>query len=193
MNEPLKAIIYQALGYSIAMLLGIGILVFLQRGFLLKFLRVKASLGKLVLIRVRQVNHWDYHVGNWNEQDLIFGGKKGKKRINNIKNEHLYRSLGINWVDLDGKVWAILPPASTEAVGGFDPEKQESLVTRALYAPPMEDLKNKIVLVLIVLAIVMGAASAYFGYNILNQVGILSTDIASLKSLIQAGAVVATS
>ena len=189
MNEAFKAIIYQALGYSFAMFMGIGIIAFLQRGFLFKFIKVKASMGKLVLIRVRQVSHWDYHIGKWDEQDLIFGGKKDKKRINNITNKELYRSLGLNWVDLDGKTWSILPPTDTKGITGFDPEKQESLVTRALYKPPIEELKDTIIIVLIVVAILAGGLSAFFGFNILNEVGVLKATIESLKQ----GMVVATS
>lgn len=188
MNEALKAVLYQTLGYSFAMFLGLGILAFLQRGFLLKFIRVKASLGRLVLIRIKQVTHWDYKVGKWEEGDLIFGGKKDKKRINNIKPDDIYRSLGINWVDLDGKEWCILSPANTEAIEGFDPEKQESLVTRALYKPPIEDIKDKAIIIICLAALAAGAASAYFGYNILNEVGVIKTIVESIPK----GAVVPT-
>lgn len=189
MNEALRAVLYQAIGYGFAMFLGVGILAFMQRGFLIKFLIVKASLGRKVLIRVRGVHHWMYYVGNWAEGDLIFGSKKDKKRINNIASADLYRSLGLNWVDLDGKTWEILPPNTTDSKNAFDPEKQESLVTRALYKPPIEDIKDKILLILVILAIVAGAVSAYFGYNILNEVGTLQANIAGLKS----GLVVPTS
>jgi len=192
MNEAFKTVLYQALGYSVAMIMGIGILSFLQRGFLFKFLTVKASLGKKVLIRIRQVTTWDYKVGHWDEQDLIFGSKKDKKRINNITPEHLYRSLGVNWIDLDGKEWCILPPKDIQGVTGFDPEKQESLVTRALYKPPIEDMQQKIILFLVIGAIIAAAASAYFGYNILNEVALLKQMIQGVSDSMTQGIVVPT-
>lgn len=188
MNENLKAVLYQALGYSMAMMLGLGIVSFLQRGFLFKFIMVKASMGRKILIRLKLVTHWDYAVGSVDEGDLVWGKKDKRKRVNNIKQDHIYRSLGVNWIDLDGKDYSILPPHDNTAIEGFDPEKQESLITRALYKPPMDDPQKKIILVLMVVLIVLSLASVYFAYNILNQVGVMKAAVDSLK----AGMVVAT-
>lgn len=182
MNELFKAILFQAMGYLFALILGVGILGLLMRGFLLKFINVKASLGRKVLVRVREVAIWRYYIGKFDEQDLIIGGKKDRKRINNIHKDHIYRSLGINWIDLDGKTWAILPPHSVEGVTGFDPEKQESLVTRALYKPPLEDMQTRYILFISLGALLAGAVAAYFSYNILNDVQVLQESVNSLKA-----------
>lgn len=173
MNEFFKEILFQALGYGVSILLAFFILTVILRGFLLKYIRVRASLGRLVLIKIRGVTTWSYEVGKFNEGDLVFGKKKERKRINNIKPEYIYRSIGINFIDVDGEKWAILPPHNTEGVPGFDPEKQESLVTRALYKPSLNDPKIQIALVLLVIAIVVGGVGAYFGYNILNNTGFI--------------------
>jgi len=182
MNEALQAILIQTLGYGVALVIGIGIITFLQRGFFFKFLKVKASLGRKVLVRLRQVTHWEYFVGRWEEQDLIIGRGKKKKRINNVEQQHIYRSIGIFWVDLDGKTYAVLPPNDTTAIEGFDPEKQESLITRALYKPPIEDKKNELIMVLVIAALIAAAASAYFGYTTLNKMDMVTAAIDGLKS-----------
>jgi len=182
MEEALKAVLIQTLGYAVAMFAGLIGIGFLQRGFFFPWFKVRASLGKKILIRVRQVSHWEYFVGSWNEQDIIFGDKKNRKRVNNVTREHIYRSLGINWVDFDGKTWSILPTASTEAVTGFDPEKQESLVTRALYKPPLDDVKDKIVILLLILAIVGAGASAYFGYVNAQKIEAVRLAVESLSN-----------
>lgn len=192
MNEGFKQIIYQTLGYSVSMIIGLIIIAFMQRGFLFKFLVVKASMGKKILIRIKEVRHWDYAVGNWSEQDLVFGSKKERKRINNILPEHIYRSLGLNWIDLDSKKWAIISTNNTEAVSGFDPEKQEALVTRALYKPPIEDTKDKVILVLIVLGVVIGAIGVYLSYNVLNEVGIIKGIVQTISTKVTEGIVVPT-
>ena len=187
-NEAFKQIIAQVIGYSFSMFLGVGVILFLQRGFLLKFIRVKSSMGRLVLIRIKQIAHWDYAIGAWDEGDLLYGPKGKKKRINNITSSDLDRSLGINWIDIDGKDYCILPHGNTDAISGFDPVKQEALVTRALYNPPIADMKDNIIIVLIILALIAAALSAFFGYNILNEVALLKSSVEGLKS----GLIVAT-
>lgn len=181
MNEALYAVIIQTVGYSISMIIGIGVLSFLLRGFLFKFIKVKASLGRKILVRVREVTHWEYYVGRWEEHDLIIGSKKKQKRINNISSDHIYRSIGISWIDLDGKDWSILPPKDTKAIEGFDPEKMESLIVRALYKPPTEDTKDKIIIILCIGAFIAAAVSAYFGFVTLEKIDIVNSAISTLQ------------
>ena len=186
-NEIQLAIIYQALGYLMSTLIGIAIIGFLQRGFFIPYLRVRSSLGKFVLVKIRAVNRWYYDVGKLDQSDLVFGKKKERKRINNVKDIHFYRSLGITWVNIDEETNAILTP-DLKGVTGFDAEKQESLLVRALFKPSLEDHRNKIIMVLILAAILAAGLSAYFSYNILNEMGALRAGVDSLK----AGLVVAT-
>ena len=187
MNEIQKAILYQALGYLVATFIGIGVIALLQRDFFFKYLKVRASLGKKILVKIRAVNRWYYEVGEINEGDLVFGSKKQRKRINNTKDNYFYRSMGIAWVNIDEEKNAILEPNLT-GVTGFDAEKQESLLVRALYKPSLDDNKEKIILILLVLAIVAAGISAYFGYNVLNQLEVLKGTLNAIKS----GMVVAT-
>jgi len=182
MNEAFKEILYHALGYFVSFIFAIVIFSFLQRGFLFKFIKVKASLGRKVLVRIKEVNHWIYEVGHWNEGDLIFGGKKARKRINNTKSEHIYRSLGISWIDIDSKKYNIISPADNEAIVGFDPEKQESLVTRALYKPPLDDNMKKIMMLLAFITLAGVGLTLYFVYNMNNMLGVLTQTIENLRA-----------
>jgi len=192
MDEVIKGLLYQVLGYGFSMLLGVGILSFLQRGYLLKFIKVKSSMGKLVLLRIKEVSHWSYCIGKWEEGDLIFKMNKEKKRLSNVESSDLYRSLGIYWMDIDSKTWNILSVKEGNNKTGFDPEKMESLVTRALYKPPIDDVRNKIMMVLIVASILAGLISAYFGYNILNEMGTLTNAVNNVQSTVAQGFVVGT-
>lgn len=187
MNEFFLAILYQALGYALGIGIGFGVCAFFMRGFLFKFLAVRASFGKKALVRVHNVTHIDYYVGRFDEGDLVIGKKDKAKRINNIQADYVYRSMNLNWIDLDGKTWAVVKP-NLDGVTGFDPEKQESLITRALYKPPIDDIKQKVIYVMIIAAIAAGAASAYFSFQCLNS---LDGVMASLDSL-RNGLVVAT-
>jgi len=183
MNEMLRQVLTQTAGYAVAMFGGLFILGFLQRGFMLKFLIVRASLGRKILVRIQHLTHWGYAVGIWSEGDLIIGKKGDRKRISNVSTDDIYRSLGIAWVDLDGKKWCILPHVSTVAVSGHDPEKMESLITRAMYKPPLDDQQKliKFVLVLVLMAILVAGVSAYLSYSGLQKIEGLVPLLNSLK------------
>lgn len=182
MNEAFSAVLYQTFGYSIATIIGIGVIAILQRGFFFKWLKVRASLGRLILVRIRAINRWYYEVGSIEENDLVFGKKADRKRISNVFDDYFYRSMGMSWINLDGSKWCVLMPNSTSAIEGFDPEKQESLVTRALYKPQIADRKEQIIMMMIAFALLAALISAYFGYNTLNKVGMLKATIDGLKN-----------
>jgi len=154
-------VIIQALLHGVTMLLSIFVVSMTQVGLFWKFLKVRLSFGKYVLVKIRTV-HRDYFRVGWVEQNaLCYNDKKDKRKYTNHvainSKDVFYKAGGITWVDLDEETNALVKPDFT-GITGFDPVKIDDLITRALYAPKIGDTKEIIMLVLLILvALILGA------------------------------------
>jgi len=166
-------------------ILGLG---FIQKGFLFRFIKVRASFGKLVLVKIREINQDDYRIGEIEEGYLIYTTKgKNKKRIKIPRDKTaIYKSMGVNFIDVDNEKNAICY-VDYEAVCGFDAEKNNDLLTRALYKPKIADNKDKLMLgLLIILIIVVGIV----GYMVVMQsesIATILTQLGNMKGSITGG------
>jgi len=145
-------------------LIGVG---FIQNGFFWKFINVKLSAGKNILVKIKEIQRQYYRVGTIIEGDLVYKlTKKDIKRINIPKNNTvIYKSLGIDFIDVDGITNAINTVDYT-GVSGFDSVKMNDLFVRALTKPKLDDTEKIIVLVL--LGIILIAVGIVI-FNILDQ------------------------
>lgn len=145
----MHSVFVQAIYYGVVLILGFLMVSFIQRGFFLKFIKVRVSFGRLVLVKIREVNRDFYAVGEVLEGYLIFKQKKDIKRITIPREKPVfYRSMGILWVDVDNEKNSI-NTWNYENVAGFDAIKFNDLFMRALNKPSVTDNTTKILIVLV--------------------------------------------
>lgn len=141
---------------------------FWTQGFFAKWLKVKTSRGKLVLVRVQGLTGEYYRPGKISEGDITFkDNKKEIRRLSLPGRESINRGMGVNYVIIDDVKNAVMT-IDFKMVSGFDAEKNNSLHIRALYKPSLLDDKTKIIIgVLVVTAIlvIVGLVINYQGHK----------------------------
>jgi len=140
---------------------------FIQNGFFWKFLNVKLSSGKNILVKIKEVQRHYYRVGTIIDGQLIYKlAKKDVKRISIPTDETvIYKSLGIDFIDVDG-ITNSIKTVNYEAVTGFDSVKMNDLFIRALSKPKLDETDK--IIVLILLGIIVIAVGVVI-FNILDQ------------------------
>ena len=165
MPSILGAIMLQTFYYAVAMLFGIIILAFLQKGFFWKYVKVRLSFGRLILVKIRSTIRDYFSVGEMEEGFIVFKIKKEKYRISiSPEDKPFYRCLAANWIDISEENWGICK-TNYATVSGFDPKKYSDLLTRALMRPSVTSNQEKIILVLLIFTMVLVIAAIYMGYK----------------------------
>jgi len=128
-------IMLQTLYYGIVAVLSIGVCSLLLKGFFWKYVKVRSSFGKLILVKIRTPLRDFFAVGYIRDSFLIFKLDKKERRLAIDQNKKLfYRSLAVTWVDVDEEKGA-LSTVDYSAVTGFDAVKYNNLYVRALTQP----------------------------------------------------------
>lgn len=161
----------QAIGYGVVLFLAFGIMSVLFRGFFWKYIRVRASMGRLVLVKLRNLSRDHFKIGKVEEGFLIYKNKE-EKRIAVKDFSFFYRCMGVSWVDVDEETSSVCAP-DYKAVTGFDSERFQSLYTRCLMRPEGLNTKEIIIIILVLLAIVTAGISVYLGYTNLQELAII--------------------
>ena len=154
----------QAGYYGVVMVLTLFILSVVQRGFLWKFLKVKTSFGRYIMVQIRTIHRDYFHVGWINEGFLCYKVKRDKRKSiirHSIKDKNVFfRALGVTWVIVDEETNALLKH-DLSGVSGYDAVKYDDLITRAIEAPKINSLLDKLLLAgMILLLILIGIAIA---------------------------------
>ena len=170
-------ILTQTIYYGVVLLLSITIISFLQKGFFWKYVRVKLSFGKFILVKVRAVNRDYYRVGHIQESFLIYKGHKNDKRLVIQDKGVFYRCMGVSWVDVDDQKNALMK-ADYEPVSGFDAVKYNDLYLRALMKPTIADTKEKLIIASIIIIGLICIGTLFFVYT-------MSKDISIIKAVVQ--------
>lgn len=175
----MNPIIQQALIYGGVILLTIIIMGFLLKGFMWKYLKVKQSRDKKFLIKIRGKQRDYFEVGEEEEGFIKFKHNKTWVRLS-IPNEGniFYRSLGVNWVDIDDEKFS-LSKTDYNAVSGHDPKKEDNLLERALTRPTVSTNLEKIMIILLIFVLLGCLAAAYFGYMNMKHITELTEAIGS--------------
>ena len=124
----------------------------------MKYIKVKASRGRKVMVRVLSPVTDYLEVGtlaegmvNYKDRS-ISSGNKARKNVS-VPDGGISRLLGINWVAVDEKLNAVLMP-DFKGVDGFDAERHNNLNLRALYRPPLIDTQQRIILIGVIILFV---------------------------------------
>jgi hypothetical protein len=167
----------------------------LFKDFFWKYLRVKLSMGKLILVKIRTPLRDYYKVGYVSENNVIYktkdtDGRKEDIRITIPKDSLVfYKSIGVTWVDVDEEKNAILT-VKYNPVSGFDAIKWNNLYIRALTRPSIGDQKEKIIILLLVLVIVAILGIGYFSYINYKELLAIKNALPQILNLIQHSATI---
>lgn len=148
------------------------IMQWLTHGFVLKFMRVKGSREKNIMVKMRSKLGDYLIIGRLHEREVIFKkrGSKQKSTLNIPLKEDgslesvFYRFLGIVWCDVDEEKNAF-STLDFKGVQGFDDERQEGLIQRALYKPSPHGRNEIILIVLLVIVIVVAIVGCVMSYQ----------------------------
>lgn len=190
MNEFQMAILVQVQSYVVVVAAVIIVFSLLLRGFLGKYLRVRTSFGRFLMVKVRTPMRDYFEVGIIDEGFLIYKHKGSSDRKKepvklSVPKDYIYtyRCLGVTWVDVDEEKNAI-SYCDYSSVTGFDAKKFGDLVTRALMRPSIADNAQKILLVALGAVIILLIISLYFGYKNFDSLQKLPSIISSMKGTV---------
>lgn len=164
MNQILFQILIQAFYYGVVLVLAIAAVAFLEKGFFWKYVKVRLSFGRLVLIKVRGRLTDFFSVGRVEEDFLVHKVRGNEYRITLKDNAAVYRCLAVNWIDLDASKNAVAN-VDYSATEGFDAKKFNDLYIRALCQPEMGFTKEKLIILLIIIVGLVSAATLYISYS----------------------------
>lgn len=166
-----KDFYYFVISGFIVMALPIALIAWFQAGFFLKWLKARAGRGKFILIKQRGKIRDHFAIGVIKGDYLIYGKKENKSR-SLVDKASIYTAWGVPCVDMDEATnnvarvdYSVLP--------GFDAEKYESLYTRALYRPSLDQPVDRTLLVLLIVILVAVVVVGFLVWNVSQQIGAL--------------------
>lgn len=162
---------------------GIGLINWLQGGLFLKFLKVKASRGRKVLINIHsQLGNTYPSIGHVEGKFLVFHtreskifNKKNPLRIPITDNRAFFRQYGIIFAIFDEASKALMSP-KLDGIKTWDPQKWGEIYLRALNKPAPEANKNIfliLILVVCIIALLVAGATYYKLQAVQNALGVL--------------------
>lgn len=164
-------LIYFVISYALIIIIGWLLINFLSNGFLNIFMKVKASRGSKLLVKVRSKTQHYFVSGVIEGEFLVFHDRESKSMKNKtpkrlvVNVNDFYRAFNLICIDVDEAKGIIIKPDGNE-VEGFDPIKWNNILTRALTKPSLDqdelmELQKKLTIVAIILTIVCLAGIGY--------------------------------
>lgn len=137
------------------------------KGFFWKYTSVKASQGKYLLVKIRSKLRDYYSKGFVIDGTLRFNDSKGNNRTVVLPNDRpfIYRVFGVYCVDVDEEKNCIYA-LDGSGVAGFDAEKFDDVIVKALAKEPLLDTKIIILIVLVCVVLLLLFAVIGFEYKI---------------------------
>lgn len=165
MDDALREMLLIMASYVGMLVISFGIMNWAQAGKLIPFMKVKLSMGRKILVHIRTITHDYYKVGEIIEKQLVFSDKsKNKRRLDILNPNCIYRASGVNNIVVDDADNTIFT-RKLDSTKGFDAIKNEHLHIRCMYAPKLNSKTEKIIIGLLVVLLLVGLATAYFGYQ----------------------------
>lgn len=164
---PWNDIIVQWGAYLVVGLGVVGIIARFQGGFFGAWLKVRLSMEKLVLVKVKGELRDYFKPGTIESGFLVFRDiRKDTRRLAIKKNTPcFYRAAGVNTVDVSDQLNAVLT-VNLEGVTGFDAVMFEDLYVRAWNKPQIIDDKTKLIIAALVIMLLILGFMAFFMYNL---------------------------
>lgn len=178
MNEFLRAMLNW-----VAVFLGIiiGLFVLLNiymHGFFIKYMRVKASRGKKLMVQVNTLVDKYLVMGHIEDNFLIYKKRNSKDKCRlTVPAGAVYKDLGINFIDVDESTnnIKVLVQPDYRVIEGHDAETTEALYIRCLNKPSMIDNKTKVIIALLVVVLVGLLVLGLFNFQIYKKITALNS------------------
>jgi hypothetical protein len=146
---------YFVISYAAVAFIIFFVINWLSAGFLLNFIRVKASRGRLSLVRVRTITGDYFRPGAISDGFLVYTNReKAKKRLGVRDRSFIASAMGVKVVDVDDVSNVVLTPDG-RSESGYDAIKYENLYVRTLMAPKLEDKFIKIILICVIIGVLV--------------------------------------
>lgn len=171
MNQALTTLLQFVFSYILVIGISYALVNFLTNGFITKFILVKASRGKKVLVEVHAVGDIYYRTGIINESLLVYKDRQKQRKSVLVERGSIFYKSGLKCVFVDDVKNAILKP-DFSAVAGFDAVKFDNLLVRALTNPILQNQLLKIAIVLLVVAILFLIGNLALTYSVKKAVAV---------------------
>jgi hypothetical protein len=125
-------------------------------GFIMAYIRVKASRGAKIMLLIATPISYYYKIGVPAEQIVIYKDRSKEEKRLSIPEGSVIRFLGINWLIIEEDKNAVMR-LDWKAVSGFDAPRYNNLYLRALYKPLLQDTIKIIILIGVIITIFEGA------------------------------------
>lgn len=175
-NQIFNMVLLQAMYYGLWGILCIFFVGAFQRGFFVNYFKVRTSFGRLVMVKIRSPLRDYFARGYVEEGFLIYQIKRGWRDHDTIRLNipqdinPFYKCMSVAWCDVDDEKHAICR-TDYSTVCGYDAVKNNNLHTRALMKPTIASGTEKILLVLVIVAILIGLGALYMSYSSYAGIG----------------------
>lgn len=176
--NPAIANLLNWVGVWLGVIVGVTFLInFLTQGFFLKYLRVKASRGKKLLVEIETLTDRYVEVGYITEGFLIYKKRHAKRGDNariTVPPLCVFKKLGVYCISVDEEKNAVCRTDYTIAEG-FDAEKIEMLYKRALYKPNIQGSLFVAILIIVLVLCLLAIIDTVLLAQVLKKIGTLNT------------------
>ena len=169
-------LLYFTISYALILLIGFFLINFLSNGFFGTFLRIKASRGKKVLVEVHAITDVYYKAGKFDDTILKFKTREKRYKSLIVTNAQVLRKLGVFCVVVDEVNNNVLTVNFNAKTGGNTTD-YDHLLKRVMMAPQIDNMKDKIIMGLLVFLLVIGVISAFLIFNMGNQITQILTTV----------------
>lgn len=175
----LNEMYYFLISYILIIIIGFMLINFLSNGFFGTFLRIKASRGKKVLVEVHAITDVYFKAGKFDGTLLKYKTREKKNKALEVTAQQVFRKLGVFCVITDDVSDAVLD-IEFKAHSGGDSETYDHLLKRVIMAPQIENMREKIILGLLVIILIAVVISTVLIFNASNQLTELLTGARSI-------------
>ena len=174
----------QVFAYAIVFFGSIFVLNFLTKGFIITYLRVKASRGKNVLVRVYTKIGKYYAVGKVADDVLSYKKQNSKEKGHvDLTEADVFDELSVKVIEIEEITGKVIGKDSKEtkfkkqipvlknfnAVDGHNTDKFDGILTRAMQRPMLADKTKETLMLLLQIITTIGVAFAlYLCFSILQ-------------------------
>jgi hypothetical protein len=171
----MKDILIQIGSYLFVFIMAMMIINFLTKGYVFKYIQVKAGRGKKVLIRLESPTGIYYQAGHFKDKNLVYKYMDGSKgTLTQDLKKCIYYEMGVPCIDLDEKTGKVIDKVNKTEVSGCDPQKTDQDIARAYERPTVIDKKENLMLLLQIIIIIVLAIGAFMLKNLADKVANLN-------------------
>lgn len=164
MDEFIKELLFFVASYGGLLIVIFFGLNWISKGWLVTYLKVKASRGRKTLIMCHGVADTYFRAGLFKENSRFWFKDRNKKGVTltQVKSEDIRHIMGVSMLEYDVSTGNIVSKGDFKA--GANPESADDLITRIIQAPKPDSDFQKWVLLMLGGVLLLSAAAVYFGF-----------------------------